>query len=88
MSQYAVGIDFGTLSGRAVLVDVENGDELASSVFDYPHGVIDEILPTSGERLPLEWALQDPLDYLEVVKQTVPAVLKGVDPGPGGGLRG
>ena len=80
MSQYTIGIDFGTLSGRAVLVNTENGDELASSVFDYPHGVIDETLPTSGERLPLEWALQDPLDYLEVVKQTIPAVLKDIDP--------
>ena len=80
MSQYAVGIDFGTLSGRAVLVDVENGDEIKSAVFDYPRGVIDERLPTSGERLPPEWALQDPLDYLEVVRQTVPAVLKGIDP--------
>ena len=80
MSQYTIGIDFGTLSGRAVLVNTENGDEIKSSVFDYPHGVIDETLPTSGERLPLEWALQDPLDYLEVVKRTVPAVLKDIDP--------
>ena len=78
---YTIGIDFGTLSGRALLVDTSDGREVASSVFDYPHGVIDETLPTSGEPLPPEWALQDPNDYLEVVRQTVPQVLKesGVD---------
>ena len=76
-----LGLDFGTLSGRAVLVDTENGAEVASAVLDYPSGAVDETLPTSGERLAPEWALQDPLDYLEVIKQTVPAVLEksGVD---------
>ena len=80
---YTIGIDFGTLSGRALLVDTDDGREVASSVFDYPHGVIDETLPTSGETLPPEWALQDPRDYLEVVRQTVPKVLQesGVDVG-------
>ena len=78
---YTVGIDFGTLSGRALIVDTADGREVASSTFDYPHGVIDETLPTSGETLPPEWALQDPNDYLEVIQQTIPAVLKesGVD---------
>ncbi len=74
--RYTLGIDFGTLSGRTVLVDTTSGDEIASEVFDYPHRVIDETLPTSGKRLPPDWALQDPLDYLEVIKQTVPVVLK------------
>ena len=73
---YTLGIDFGTLSGRAVLVNTENGEEVVSAVFDYPNGAIDETLPTSGERLPPEWALQDPLDYLEVIRQTIPAVLE------------
>ena len=82
MSQYTLGIDFGTLSGRAVLVDTDDGREVTSAVFDYPHGVIDETLPGSGERLAPEWALQDPLDYLEVIRHTVPDVLKdsGVNP--------
>ena len=73
---YTLGLDFGTLSGRALLVDTADGDEVASATFDYPSGAIDETLPTSGETLPPEWALQDPLDYLEVIKQTVPAVLE------------
>ncbi len=73
---YTIGIDFGTLSGRAVLVDVADGTEVATAVFDYPNGVIDHVLPGSDKPLPPEWALQDPLDYIETVKQTVPAVLK------------
>ena len=38
---YTIGIDFGTLSGRAVLVDARDGSEVATAVFDYPNGVID-----------------------------------------------
>src|SRR5215216_3482780 len=82
MSKYTIGIDFGTESGRALLVDVSNGRELATSVHLYANGVIDEKLPESGLRLEPDWALQDPNDYLEVFKQTIPAVLKesGVNP--------
>ena len=79
--KYSIGIDFGTESGRAVLVDVSDGREVASSVFQYVNGVIDEHLPGSNIMLEPDWALQDPNDYLEVFKNTIPAVLKesGVD---------
>lgn len=79
---YAIGLDFGTLSGRAVLVDTRDGSEVATAVFDYPHAVIDDVLPSSGKRLPPEWALQHPQDYLDVLSNTIPAVLKksGIDP--------
>jgi L-ribulokinase len=79
---YTIGVDFGTESGRALLVDVRDGREIATAVHPYPHGVIDETLPTSGKRLPPDWALQDPNDYLDVIRVTVPAVLKqsGIDP--------
>jgi len=82
MSKYAIGIDFGTESGRAVLVDVADGREVATAVHAYAHGVIDERLPNSGIHLEPDWALQDPNDYLEVFKRTVPAVLaeSGVSP--------
>jgi L-ribulokinase len=77
-----IGVDFGTESARAVLIDVSNGRELASSVHRYESGVIDEHLPGDGTRLPLDWALQDPADYVSVLGTTVQAVLKdgGLDP--------
>ena len=83
MSQkYAIGVDYGTQSGRAVLVDLSNGHEIADHVTPYPHGVIDETLPTSGQALEHDWALQHPDDYLEVLRRSVPAVVKesGIDP--------
>ncbi|MBP8291466.1 MAG: ribulokinase, partial [Caldilineaceae bacterium] len=80
--RYAVGVDFGTESGRALLVDVNTGEEVAAAVHPYANGVIDEKLPGSDVRLELDWALQDPNDYLEVFKHAIPATLKqsGVDP--------
>ncbi|MBO0707873.1 MAG: ribulokinase [Candidatus Dormibacteraeota bacterium] len=82
--RYAVGVDFGTESGRAVLVDVDDGRELATAVFAYRNGVIDEHLPRPDEdvRLEPDWALQDPEDYLSTFREAVPAVLaeSGVDP--------
>lgn len=79
--KYAIGVDYGTQSGRAVLVDLSNGHEIADHVTPYPHGVIDETLPSSGQQLEHDWALQHPDDYLEVLRRSVPAVLKqsGID---------
>lgn len=78
---YTLGIDYGTLSGRAVLVNAADGAEVASSVLNYPHAVMDDVLP-SGKQLPPEWALQHPQDYLDVLITTIPDVLQqsGVDP--------
>lgn len=73
---YTIGIDFGTESGRALLVDTRDGREIATAVHPYKNGVIDEHLPHNNQPLPPDWALQDPLDYIEVIKTTVPAVLK------------
>ena len=75
MRRYSIGIDYGTLSGRAVLVDVETGEERASAVYDYPHGVMDECLP-DGRKLGPDWALQHPQDYLDVLAHTIPALLR------------
>ncbi len=75
MEKYVIGVDFGTLSGRALLVNVKNGEELASAVYEYTHGVMDESLP-SGRVLPPDWALEHPQDYLDVFSHTIPAVLK------------
>lgn len=76
MSKYTIGVDFGTESGRAVLVDVTNGREVATAVYPYSHGVIDEKLPDTNIRLEPDWALQDPQDYVRVFQNTIPAVLK------------
>src|ERR1051325_4163955 len=73
---YTIGVDFGTESGRALLVDVRDGREVASAVHAYGDGVIDQHLPSSDKPLPPDWALQNPFDYIEVFKQTIPAVLK------------
>ncbi len=80
--KYAIGVDYGTESGRAVLVDVADGSIVAMAVHPYANGVIDETLPGSGQRLEPDWALQDPNDYLEVLKRAIPTVLQesGVDP--------
>ena len=79
---YTIGIDFGTLSARALLVDVRDGQEVATAVYDYSNGVIDKHLPGSTDNLPPDWALQDPLDYIKSITTTVPAVLteSGIDP--------
>jgi L-ribulokinase len=80
--KYAIGVDYGTESGRAVLVDLSDGREVADHVTPYPHGVIDEKLPESNIELEHDWALQHPGDYIEVLKNSVPVVLKesGVKP--------
>ncbi|MCP4642516.1 MAG: ribulokinase [bacterium] len=77
--KYVIGLDFGTESGRALLVAVDNGEEVATAVEPYPHGVIDEALPGSERRLDPDWALQDPRDYLHVIEHVVPKVLQTSD---------
>ncbi|WP_422936693.1 ribulokinase [Sinomonas sp. P47F7] len=87
MDHYVVGVDYGTLSGRAVVVRVRDGRELGSAVHEYPHAVLDRELPAelagAVVGLPGEWALQVPEDYREVLRTAVPAAVKaaGIDPG-------
>ncbi|MEU5396837.1 ribulokinase [Streptomyces tibetensis] len=69
-----VGVDFGTLSGRAVVVRVRDGAELASAEHVYPHAVLDRHLP-DGTRLPPNWALQVPSDYIDVLRSAVPEAM-------------
>lgn len=74
--KYSIGLDFGTESGRAVLVDVADGRVAAQTSKAYPHGVMDEYLPDGVTRLPLDFALQHPMDYLEVAETVIPALLR------------
>jgi L-ribulokinase len=81
--KYSVGVDFGTESGRAVLVDVSDGSEIATSVYPYQNGVIDERLPVAElVELAPDWALQDPEDYIRTFQTAIPEVLRQsrVDP--------
>ncbi|MEU3472569.1 ribulokinase [Rhodococcus sp. NPDC006774] len=82
VDRYTLGVDFGTLSGRAVVVRVSDGAEIASAVHDYRHAVLEETLPGGTVRLPDAWALQVPDDYRDVLRRAVPAALAaaGVEP--------
>jgi L-ribulokinase len=79
--RYVIGVDFGTLSARALVVRVRDGAEAGTAVAEFPHGVIDRELP-GGAELPPDWALQVPADYLETLRRVVPEALRaaGVSP--------
>jgi L-ribulokinase len=81
---YALGIDYGTESARALLVDCADGRELGESVEPYRHGVIDSCLPAPDGDVELEpdWALQDPYDYIRSLQAAVGRLLAetGVSP--------
>ncbi|MBG0818802.1 ribulokinase [Planomonospora sp. ID82291] len=80
--QYVVGVDFGTLSGRAVVVRVADGAEMGSAVHEYPHRVIEDRLPGTDVRLGPAWALQSPEDWREVLRTAVPEaiIVSGISP--------
>jgi L-ribulokinase len=79
---FVVGVDFGTLSGRALVVRVCDGAEVGTAVHEYEHAVVDTVLPGTGEALPPEWALQVPADYVTVLRTAVPEAVaaSGIDP--------
>src|SRR5258707_7439748 len=81
---YVIGVDFGTLSARALVVRVSDGAEAGTAVSEYPHGAIDRALDGYGE-LPPDWALQDPADWTRALGEAVPAPVQGgrIEPGPG-----
>lgn len=74
--KYVIGVDYGTLSGRALVVRASDGKEMGSAVFEYPNAVMDRVLNASGAALGPDWALQDPQDYVDVLKNAVPEALK------------
>lgn len=79
---YVLGLDFGTLSARALLVDVDTGAEVATAVHEYADGVIEEHLPGDKKRLPPDMALQNPADYLRALELAVPKVLRAAKVSP------
>ncbi len=67
LSKYVIGLDFGTNSCRSLIVDVNDGSELASDVFQYPSGKDGVIVDASDPNL----ARQNPADYLLGIEATV-----------------
>ncbi|MBO4887890.1 MAG: ribulokinase [Firmicutes bacterium] len=67
---YTIGIDFGTLSARAVIVDVLTGEIVSSASADYAHGVLSRELP-DGTPIEPESALQAPGDYIQALVGSV-----------------
>ncbi len=81
--KYVCGIDYGTLSGRAIIVRVSDGEEMGSAVHEYKNAVMDRVLTAhENEPLPPDFALQYPEDYIEVLKIAVPEAIRraGVKP--------
>ncbi len=82
MGRYALGLDYGTNSCRALIVDLDAGCELADAVFNYPSGTLGILLDPRDPNL----ARQDPRDYvagLGVVRQAIAKARKaqrGFDP--------
>ncbi|MBQ7338924.1 MAG: ribulokinase [Clostridia bacterium] len=74
MPRYVIGMDYGTLSGRCIIIDVDSGEEIGESTAYYAHGVIEEQMP-NGQKLPAAFALQHPNDYLDVLSETISDVL-------------
>lgn len=87
MKKYVIGVDYGTLSARALLVDTGSGRELATAEFAYPHAVLPQTF-FEGIRLPSDTALQHPRDYLDALSVTVKSVLEKakVDPNDVAGI--
>ena len=71
----ALGLDFGTESVRALLVDLD-GREQASAVSPYQHGQITDTLPGTGEKLPPNFAFQHPQDWIDSAAQAVREALQ------------
>lgn len=74
-TKYTLGIDFGTLSARALLVDIVSGQEIATTLFEYPHGVMDTFLPDGKTKLMPDFALQHPQDYIDAIKFTINEII-------------
>lgn len=79
--KYAIGLDYGSLSLRGLLVQVEDGMSVAEHVSEYASGILEEKLPGSDVRLPDGFALQNPMDYIHATYEVLSKLAKtpGVD---------
>ena len=75
MSKYSIGVDYGSESARALLLNINTGEEVESEMMEYPHVVMSEKLPC-GKKLEPFWALQHPKDYVDVLEYIIPNIIK------------
>src|SRR5213593_4129148 len=80
MPKHTIGIDFGTESARAVLVDVASGRVAATASVPFPYGVIDRSLPGQSDHLPPDWALQHPGDWVAAAEQLLRTMAQHTNP--------
>ena len=71
MSTYTIGLDFGTNSARAIVVDCMNGSIVGSSIYNYKFGEMGIITDTSNPNI----ARQHPSDYISALKKIIPQSL-------------
>jgi L-ribulokinase len=79
MKHYSIGLDFGTESARAILVDTANGNVIASSVSEYQDGVINNHLPSNNNSLPPNFALQNSANWLSAAETTIQTIMREAD---------
>ncbi len=72
MAKYAIGLDYGTNSVRALIANVETGEEVGTHVWGYAHGDMGVVVDSSDPNL----ARQHPLDYIRGIEETVTGALK------------
>lgn len=72
MSKYSIGLDFGTNSCRSVIIDISDGRELGTTVFDYPSGELGILTDPSDPNV----ARQNPQDYIDGLKFVITGSLE------------
>ena len=78
-TRYVIGMDFGTLSARAILLDAQTGEALPHDcTYVYPHAILTEL---GGNPLPDDYAIEDPTDYIEALEHIIRGVIaeNGID---------
>lgn len=74
--RYVIGLDYGTLSARAVLVSACSGEVMAEEVYPYPHGILHAVPGAPITEWPIDFAIQEIDDYVEAMYCTIRAVVE------------
>jgi len=80
--QFVIGVDYGTDSVRSVIVNAQNGNEVASSVFNYPRWEQGKYCDAAHNQF-----RQHPLDYIEGLEQTIKDCIKKAGPAVAASIR-